>query len=322
MIEIRNFTASDHEFNELARIDNLVNHDSISHPDEDKHDWNIRDKSIIRDRIMLYNHNKLVGVVYYSQGRVPNERICFYTLNLDPNFNNKGYRTLLFNKLLEKIKVFNANKLFTGIYDHPNYHNHKNFLVNNGFKLTQTNREYSCDIKNINIDKYKSLIQTLESEGIQFYDSKEEMLNFPNHYKKLEELNWTYTKDFPIPDGIEHTRLPFKRFMEIQKDFEKNYYGVEIVAVRDDKYIGSTSLEVFPKSEPHKAYTEGLGVLKEYRRKGIATALKIKAIQSLLQKGIKEIRTDNEENNPMYKINVALGFSPVPSSLEYTKEIQ
>ena len=32
--------------------------------------------------------------------------------------------------------------------------------------------------KNINIDKYKSLIQTLESEGIQFYDSKEEMLNF------------------------------------------------------------------------------------------------------------------------------------------------
>jgi len=81
-------------------------------------------------------------------------------------------------------------------------------------------------------------------------------------------------------------------------------------------------LEVYPRSEPHKAYTEGLGVLKEYRRKGIATALKIKAIQSLLQKGIKEIRTDNEENNPMYKINIALGFSPVPSSLEYTKEIQ
>ena len=217
---------------------------------------------------MLYNDNKLIGVVYYSQGRVPNERICFYTLNLDPNFNNKGYRTLLFNKLLEKIKVFNANKLFTGIYDHPNYHNHKNFLVNNGFKLTQTNREYSCNIKNINIDKYKSLIQTLESEGIQFYDSKEEMLNFPNHYKKLEELNWTYTKDFPIPDGINPVETPFKDLWKYKKILKKNSYGVEIVAVRDDKYIGSTSLEVFPKSEPHKAWTCGLGVLKEFRRKG------------------------------------------------------
>ena len=43
-------------------------------------------------------------------------------------------------------------------------------------------------------------------------------------------------------------------------------------------------------------------MLKEYRRKGIATALKIKAIERLLKKGITEVRTDNEEYNPMYKI--------------------
>ena len=30
---------------------------------------------------------------------------------------------------------------------------------------------------------------------------------------------------------------------------------------------------------------------------------------------------DNEKNNPMYKINVALGFRPVPFSLDYLKEI-
>ena len=41
----------------------------------------------------------------------------------------------------------------------------------------------------------------------------------------------------------------------------------------------------------------------------------------LLKKGVTEVRTDNEENNPMYKINVALGFKPVPFSLEYIKEI-
>ena len=75
------------------------------------------------------------------------------------------------------------------------------------------------------------------------------------------------------------------------------------------------------KSEPHKGWTGGLGVIKEYRRKGIATALKIKAIEHLLKKGIVEIRTDNEKNNPMYKINVALGFQPVPFSLDYSKNI-
>ena len=93
------------------------------------------------------------------------------------------------------------------------------------------------------------------------------------------------------------------------------------MAVKDEQYIGSTDIEVYPKSEPYKGWTGGLGVIREFRRKGIATALKVKAIEALLKKGVTEVRTDNEENNPMYKINVALGFKPVPFSLEYIKEL-
>ena len=104
-------------------------------------------------------------------------------------------------------------------------------------------------------------------------------------------------------------------------DYYKNHYGVEIIAILNKKYIGSTNLYLYPKAEPNKAWTGGLGILKEFRRKGIATAIKIKAIEALLKKGITEIRTDNEEHNPMYKINVELGFKPVPFSLEYMKEI-
>jgi len=53
MIIVKNFTETDKEFKELASIDNLVNHDSINHPDDDKNDWEIRDKSLIRDRLLL-----------------------------------------------------------------------------------------------------------------------------------------------------------------------------------------------------------------------------------------------------------------------------
>ena len=34
-----------------------------------------------------------------------------------------------------------------------------------------------------------------------------------------------------------------------------------------------------------------------------------------------QVRTDNEENNPMYKINVALGFTPEPYCYDYQKEL-
>ena len=320
MIQIKSFKATDYEFKELARIDNLVNHDSISDPNEDKNDWKIRDKSKIRDRILLYKNNTLIGVIYYSQGRDKNNKICFYTLHLDPAFNNFGYREMLFKELLKKVKLFNCNLLHTSIYDHPNYNEHKKLLIKKGFKLVQTNREYSCDIKNVKIKKYQPLLDKLESKGIHFYDSRNEMKNFPNHYKKLDELIWAYDQDMPIPEGIHHERPPFKQVMKMQMDFEENSYGTEIVAVKNHEYIGSTDIHVY-KSEPHKGWTGGLGVLKKFRRQGIATALKIKAIETLLKKGITEVRTDNEENNPMYKINVELGFNPVPFSLDYSLKI-
>ena len=147
------------------------------------------------------------------------------------------------------------------------------------------------------------------------------MKNWPNHYKKLEELTWKYEKDIPIPNNIHRHRESFDEFLKNQLDYEKNYYAVEIIAVKNEHYIASTDLEYYPKSEQHKAWTGSLGVLRQYRRKGIATALKIKAMEKLLQKGITEIRTDNEENNPMYKINEKLGFKPVPSSMDYSKKI-
>ena len=215
MITIKNFTATDKEFKELARIDNLVNHDSIAHPDEDKNEWNIRDKSLIRNRLLLYDNNILIGVMYYSQGRDENNKTAFFTLHLDPNYNNNGYRKLLYDKMLERVEIFSCNKVHTSIYDHPNYEEIKKLIIKEKFKLVQTNREYSCDLEKINIDKYQPLIKKLESEGIRFHDSKEDMLNWPNHYKKLEELEWKIEQDVPIPDGIKHTRLPFKHWKKL-----------------------------------------------------------------------------------------------------------
>jgi len=194
----------------------------------------------------------------------------------------------LFSQLLDKVKNFNCNLVHTSIYDHSNYEEHKKLLIKKNFKLVQTNREYSCDIRDINIKKYYPLIKKLESEGIKFYDSKEEMKNspnkFPNHYKKLEELIWTYSKDFPIPDGIKHTRMSFEQALKLQIDFEKNSYGAEVVAVKDNKYIGSTDITVYPKSEPHKVGLEVLVLLKNIEEKASLLQLKLKPLKNFLKK--------------------------------------
>ena len=39
-------------------------------------DWEIRDRGLIRDRLLLYKDKILVGAMYYSQGREKNKRTC------------------------------------------------------------------------------------------------------------------------------------------------------------------------------------------------------------------------------------------------------
>lgn len=321
MIEIKKFTETELEFKEISRIFNLVSHDYISHPDIEMDEWALRDLNVKRDRFLLFKENSVIGFLRYSQGRDDNKKKCFFNIFLDPDYNGYGYRQLLYEKMLKEIEFFKPNALYMEIYDHPNYTCSKNFLLKNKFINKFGIREYSLDLQKVDLIKYDTLTQELNNKGIEFFDAKNELSSVPNHYKKLEKLSWTYSKDFPMPNGIVATREPFDLFMKEQKMFEEKYYGVEIVAVCNDEYIGSTDLHVFSKSDPFKAWTGGLGVLREYRRQGIATAIKVKALKILRKKGIKIVRTDNEENNPMYLINVALGFKPEPYSYEYIKEI-
>lgn len=321
MLEIKKFIASDLEFKEIARISNLVEYDCTTHYKDDKEDWFNRDKSLLNKRLLLSLGRNVIGFVIYKQGLNENNKTIFFDIKIDPKHSDNGHRAFLYKAMLKNIKAIQCNNLLTEVYEHPNYSNHQKLLINNQFKLVQKNREYSCDIKKIKIDTYRKLFYKLESKGIQFCDSRDDLKNGFNHYQKLEYLEWTIDQDIPIPNGIKHTRKSFQRYLKDKRFFEEKCYGAEIIAVKNDEYIGMTSLSVFHRSEPFKAWTEGLGVLKQFRRQGIAIALKIKAIEKLINKGITEVRTDNEFNNPMYKINEKLGFYAMPNSLEYLKKI-
>lgn len=58
------------------------------------------------------------------------------------------------------------------------------------------------------------------------------------------------------------------------------------------------------------------GVLRSYRCQGVATALKVASIQFAQSAGYRTILTNNEENNPMHKLNLQLGFKERPAWLD------
>ena len=258
MIEIKNFTESDFEFEEISRLYNMVSHDDKEHVDDMKESWAVNDKNLQRDRLLLYNGDNVLGYLGYAQGRDENNQNCYFNIFIDPDHNGNGYRQLLYDKMLNDVKVFNCNRLYADIYEHSNYDNFKKFLILNKFYIGLKIRESSLNLEDVDLNKYYPLLEKLDSKGIKFYDAKNEMQDFPNHYEKLEELGWKYGKDFPMPDGIVHTRAPFEQFMKHQKLFEEKRYGIEIVAVEGERYVGATDIHVLPKSDPYKAWTGSL----------------------------------------------------------------
>ena len=69
MTEIKQFTGTDFEFQEVTRLYNLVSHDDQEHVDDMKEGWAVRDKSLQRERFLLYKDNTVLGFSGYAQGR-------------------------------------------------------------------------------------------------------------------------------------------------------------------------------------------------------------------------------------------------------------
>ena len=65
-----------------------------------------------------------------------------------------------------------------------------------------------------------------------------------------------------------------------------------------------------------------LGVRRAYRRRGIATALKVRGILWAKNHGFQGVRTDTDTTNaPMIAINDRLGFVETPGRVEFRKEL-
>lgn len=83
--------------------------------------------------------------------------------------------------------------------------------------------------------------------------------------------------------------------------------STRFVGLVDGEPAGMTELQV-SAANPRNASTHLTGVRREFRRRGVARAMKVHAISAAKDMGVERISTDNEENNPMYQLNLDLGF--------------
>jgi GNAT superfamily N-acetyltransferase len=90
------------------------------------------------------------------------------------------------------------------------------------------------------------------------------------------------------------------------------------VAVDGERMVGLSFLD-FEDSLVHTGYT---GVLRDYRGRGIARALKLETLVQAAELGVEAVETDNDsENAPILHLNAELGYDEIMGQLQLVKTL-
>ena len=82
------------------------------------------------------------------------------------------------------------------------------------------------------------------------------------------------------------------------------------------RVVGYASLLLAPHGPRHWAWHDMTAVIREWRGRGVAGALKRATIRWAIARGLDELRTGNDvDNAPMRAVNARLGYEPMPDLL-------
>jgi mycothiol synthase len=101
----------------------------------------------------------------------------------------------------------------------------------------------------------------------------------------------------------------FEQWRALEIDKPSRRAELCFIALAGDEVVGYAALHVFRDEVFH-----GLTVTRrDWRRRGVATALKRAEIAAAKREGFSRLITESEERNePMRRLNEKLGFVPAP----------
>lgn len=193
------------------------------------------------------------------------------------------------------------------------------FLEKRGFAEQLRHTRTILPVETVNLTQFEGIKAKINEMGIQIQTLTTLRETDKDYQKKLWDLEWVLQQDEPKAELPE--RVSFEEFVKIYLESPFTYPDGWFIATDGDKYAGWCAM--FPSPTRDDTVNTGITVIdRPYRRKGIATALKVETIEETLSMGRSFIETTNAVSNPMLQLNLQLGFEPVYSRVEFKKELR
>ncbi len=315
MLKIRKFNFSEKDYKIFVEINNTIWPDQKNTVEELKYSDKIRDKKAELQRFIVELDDLIVAKMTVSKAIYTTTKGKYYfDIEVLPDFQRREIGTKLYEKMLEIVMPKNPQKLST--YSREDKENGIVFLEKNGFKMVLRDPVSELDITKFDFAKFQKYVNFVEEQNIKLIPLTEIMGNDENWQQKLYQLDIQIEADMPTTDPFKAP--PFEKWEKSHLGSPQFYPKGCIIAVDNGEFIGQSILAKVLSDET-KMEVWSTGVVRAYRRRKIATALKVVAHRTAVEYGAKTIITDNEENNPMYQINLKLGFEPKPAWLVFEK---
>lgn len=191
-------------------------------------------------------------------------------------------------------------------------------LTDDGFAERTRSGMSTLDVTAFDLAPYADLESSLRKHRIEI-KTLAELATDTDRDRKLYDLEWELIGD--IPGLGELSRPDFETFVKESINGKGQRPDGNFVAICADEYVGLSLLRV--NNAGDELNQDLTGVKRAYRRKGIALALKVRAVIYARANGIRTIRTTNHIiNKPMLAINDRLGFTRSSVWIQFEKRCQ
>jgi GNAT superfamily N-acetyltransferase len=133
--------------------------------------------------------------------------------------------------------------------------------------------------------------------------------------RALYEAESPMWEDIPYATPTPH--WSYDRFQQLMFESGQLLEDVSIVAYDGERIVGLTTTV---KRQAQDGSTWLTGTAREYRSRGLATAMKVAALTRAKAKGLRALLTTNDEpNKAMRGINAKLGYQMLPAHVQLEK---
>jgi GNAT superfamily N-acetyltransferase len=308
-ITLRPFTGSDADYAAMVDVVNSVYPDYPETVAEVKFGDANQPAHIKKVRWMAERDGAVLGYANYHQFEsMYHPRRFGISAVVPPQYRQQGIGAALYDTVLAALAEHDPLSV-RARYRSDSVESER-FLAARGFVEDMRDWESRLNVSSFDPTPFLAQAERATINGIRIVALAELIARDPQHPARLYDLDMTLSADVPSPEPFTPiSREQFAKWVFANPNLLPEGY---FVALDGNHYVGSSALWK-SQSTPQELYTGLTGVRREYRRKGIALALKLHAIDFARSYGTTVIKTWNESNNRgMLSINEALGFVKQP----------